>query len=57
VQAVELTMLEYEAAHMCHAWTAVIPGHVMGGDGNRVLTKHPHFWIVELSAMFDRNRV
>jgi hypothetical protein len=57
VQAVELTMLEYEAAHMCPAWTAVIPGHVIDGDGSRVLTKHAHFWIVELYPVFDRNRV
>ena len=57
VQAVELTMLEFEAAHMCPTWTAVIPGHLVGGDGSRVLMKHPHFWVVELYPVFDRDRV
>jgi hypothetical protein len=45
---VELTMLELEAAHMCPGWTAVIPGHVVEGDGSRVLARHEHFWVVEL---------
>lgn len=27
VWAVELTLQEYESAHMCDHWTAVIPGH------------------------------
>jgi hypothetical protein len=57
LQAVELTMLEFEAAHMCPAWTAVIPGHTVAGDGSRVLTKHAHFWVVELYPVFDRDRV
>jgi hypothetical protein len=57
VQAVELTVLEFEAAHMCPSWTAVIPGHVVDGDGSRVLMKHPHFWVVELYPVFERDRV
>ena len=57
VQAVELTMLEFEAAHMSAGWTAVIPGHTVAGDGSRVLTKHPHFWVVELYPVFDRDRL
>jgi hypothetical protein len=56
-QAVELTMLEFEAAHMCPAWTAVVPGHLVDGDGSRVLTRHPHFWVVELYPVFDRDCV
>ena len=57
VQAVELTMLEYEAAHMYPTWTAVVPGHVVVGDGSRVLTRHKHFWVVELYPIFDREGV
>jgi hypothetical protein len=57
LRAVELTMLEFEAAHMSRSWTAVIPGHTVAGDGSRVLTKHPHFWVVELYPVFDRNHV
>jgi hypothetical protein len=57
VQALELTMLEFEAAHMSPAWTAVIPGHTVDGDGSRVLMKHPHFWVVELYPVFNRGRV
>jgi hypothetical protein len=57
LRAVELTMLEFEAAHMSPSWTAVIPGHTVGGDGSRLLMKHPHFWVVELYPVFDRNHV
>jgi hypothetical protein len=57
VQPVELTMLEFEAAHMGPGWTAVIPGHTVDGDGSRVLMRHPHFWVVELYPVFDRERV
>jgi hypothetical protein len=53
LHAVELTMLELEAAHMCPSWTAVLPGHVVDGDGSRVLVRHPHFWIVELLPLPD----
>src|SRR5437763_12953587 len=44
----ELTILEYEAAHMCPTWCAVLPDHTMPGDLARVLVRHPHFWVVEL---------
>jgi hypothetical protein len=56
-QAVELTVREYEAAHMSAGWTAVVPGHVVAGDGGRVLERHAHFWVVELRPVFDRDRV
>ena len=49
LQPVELTALEYEAAHMCDHWTAVAPAHVLKDDPTRVLTRHPHFWVVELA--------
>jgi hypothetical protein len=47
---VSLTVSEYEAAHMCANWTAALPGHVVDDDATRVLTKHPHFWIIELDS-------
>jgi hypothetical protein len=47
LQPVELTTLEYEAAHMCDHWTAVAPHHVVPEDRTRVLMRHPHFWVVE----------
>jgi hypothetical protein len=48
LQPVELTMFEFEAAHMVPTWCATIPGHVVEEDGSRPLVQHPHFWIVEL---------
>jgi hypothetical protein len=50
VEPVDLTVLEYEAAHMCPTWTAVLPGHLMEDDATRVLTCHPHFWVVEVAT-------
>lgn len=47
-RAVELTLLEFEAAHICPGWTAVIPGHLMDGDGSRVVSQYATFWVVEL---------
>jgi hypothetical protein len=49
-EVVSLTVLEYEAAHMCPNWTAVLPAHLMDDDQTRVLTQHPHFWIIELAS-------
>jgi len=49
-EAFSLTVSEYEAAHMCPNWTAVLPGHLMSDDDTRVVTRHPHFWIVELGS-------
>jgi hypothetical protein len=48
--AVEMTMREFEDAHMCPSWCAVFPGHVMEGDGVRVHSKHRAYWVVELFA-------
>jgi hypothetical protein len=48
---VELTMKEYEAAHMCPNWYAVLPGHVLPDDGGRVVLREPHFWAVEMRAL------
>ena len=48
LQAVELTMYEFEAAHMCPNWCAVKPGHILPDDGGRVIIREPHFWVVEL---------
>jgi predicted metal-binding protein len=50
LQAVELTMHEYEAAHMCSAWLAVRPGHVVPDDRGTVIMRHAHFWVVELGS-------
>src|SRR4029079_13185089 len=46
LRALEMNMSEFEAAHMCPTWTAVVPGHLMDGDGTRVLAKHAGFWVV-----------
>jgi hypothetical protein len=54
VWAVELTLQEYESAHMCDQWTAVIPGHVAEDEGVRVVLRHPHFWVVELALPAGR---
>jgi hypothetical protein len=48
---VALTMLEFEAAHMCPSWLAVIPGHVLDDDASRVTIRHDHFWVVELGRL------
>jgi hypothetical protein len=50
VHAVLLTMREYEEAHTCPTWLATLPGHSRRGDATRVVSKHPHFWIVELGG-------
>src|SRR5215212_6644198 len=47
LEPVELTALEYEAAHMYDHWTAVAAHHVLPDDSTRVLMRHPHFWVVE----------
>jgi hypothetical protein len=49
--AVELTMMEYEAAHMCPSWRAVIPEHVTLDDAAEVIVRHPHFWVIELGRL------
>jgi hypothetical protein len=51
LKPVELTMYEYEAAHMCPTWCAVRPGHCLSDDGGRVVMREPHFWVVELSPL------
>ena len=48
VQAVELTMGKYEAAHLCPSWTAVLPGHLLPDDAGRLVLREEHFWVVEL---------
>jgi hypothetical protein len=48
---VELTMCEYEAAHMCPNWCAVRPGHMLADDGGRIVLREPHYWVVELAAL------
>jgi hypothetical protein len=52
--AVELTMQEFEAAHMCPNWCAVRPEHVLGDDGTRVVIQQPHYWVVELAPLPDQ---
>jgi hypothetical protein len=51
LMAVELTMREYEAAHMCPNWCAVRPGHILPDDGGRVVLRQPHYWVVELAPL------
>lgn len=51
LHAIELTMHEYEAAHMCPNWCVVRPGHILTDDGGRVILRQPHFWVVELQAL------
>lgn len=51
LRALEMTLSEFESAHMCPTWTVVIPGHLMDGDGTRVLAKHPSFWVVGMFAL------
>jgi hypothetical protein len=43
---VELTALEYEAAHMCDDWAAVTPHHILPDAPTPVLMRHPHFWVI-----------
>lgn len=47
VAVIELTMLEYEAAHTCPSWLAVAPGH---HDDGTVLVPELGFWIMELPS-------
>jgi|1186.fasta_scaffold350977_2 hypothetical protein len=51
LEALELTLYEFEAAHMCSNWCAVLPGHMLADDGGRIVFQEPHFWVVELSAL------
>jgi hypothetical protein len=46
--ALSLTIVEYESAHMAPTWTAVLPGHVLSDDTGSVILRRPHFWVVEL---------
>jgi hypothetical protein len=54
LSAVMLTMMEFEAAHMCPSWRAVAPGHVMLDDATEVIVRHPHFWVIELGTFRGR---
>jgi hypothetical protein len=47
----ELTMFEFEQAHMCPNWCAVRPGHILPDDGGRVVVRQSHYWVVELSPL------
>lgn len=49
--ALELTMSEFEQAHMCPNWCAVRPGHILPDDGSRVILRQSHYWVVELSPL------
>jgi hypothetical protein len=51
LSAVELTMMEYEAAHMCPSWRAVLAEHVTLDDAAEVIVRHPHFWVIELGRL------
>jgi hypothetical protein len=51
LESVDLSMLEYESAHMCDNWCAVLPDHVLPDDESRVVVTHPHFWVVELISL------
>jgi hypothetical protein len=51
LQAVELTMFELEAAHLCPNWTAVLPDHVMPDDATDVVLRYPNHWVVALSRL------
>jgi hypothetical protein len=51
LKPVMLTMHEYEAAHMCPNWCAVLPGHLLSDDGARVVFRESHFWVVELAPL------
>src|SRR5205814_10143700 len=57
LRPVALTMHEYEAAHMCPNWYAVLPGHLMPDDGARIVIRQPHFWVVELSPLWPSSRI
>jgi hypothetical protein len=48
LQCVDLTMPEFESAHMCPSWCAVRPGHTLPADGSSVVARHRRFWVVEL---------
>jgi hypothetical protein len=56
LMAVELTMREYEEAHMGANWYAVYPGHILPDDGGRVVARHPHHWVVELAPLRSAGR-
>jgi hypothetical protein len=45
-----LTMLEYESAHTCPSWTAVLPEHALPDDASTVILRHAHFWVVQLDV-------
>jgi hypothetical protein len=49
--AVTLTMMEYEAAHMCPSWRAILPELVTLDDATEVIVRHEHFWVVELGKL------
>ncbi len=51
LRGVELTMGEYEAAHMCPNWCAVRAGHMLPDDGGRIVIRLPHYWVVELAPL------
>jgi hypothetical protein len=46
-RALNLTMLEYESAHLFDTWCAVAPEHTLCQGDSRIVVMHPHFWVVE----------
>jgi hypothetical protein len=48
LQPVELTLFDFEAAHLLATWTAVLPDHVMPDDAAVIVLRYPTHWIVEL---------
>jgi hypothetical protein len=53
---IEMTMREFEDAHLCPSWCATIPGHVIDQDGCRVQSKHERYWVVALVPLTSERR-
>ncbi|HEY0387588.1 MAG TPA: hypothetical protein VGC71_04030 [Gaiellales bacterium] len=53
LEPVAVTLDEYEAATARPNHYVVLPDHIMPDDGGRIVTREPHFWVVELSRPPD----
>ena len=46
VQPVMLTAMEFEAAHLCHRWLVVLPGHMAPETDADMIVHDCRYWVV-----------
>jgi len=51
LEPVDVTVAEFESAHMRRNWFIVLPEHVMPDDSTAVVLRHPDHWVVALTTL------